>query len=583
MKYTPGSSKGGAEEGGWTGKEGEKAGEREDMLKTPQTVVEGNGKLDFGEYELELWDLRYNGIMGRSKRGGSGSSGGGGGGVRAGGLWEWVRPSCVPITIIVTLSLLIVVMALLDDSLSRSTDGAFVNDQCRFQLVESIPDNLTYPHGSPSHPSTYEAWVTLLGAARESVDIAAFYWTLLNDDVSPKPFPSSALGEDVFRRLKETGLKEGVKMRIAQNMPSRVSPQNDSATLAALGAAEVRSLDFPRLMSGGGVLHTKMWLVDGRHLYLGSANMDWRSLTQVKELGIVIYNCSSLASDMMKIFEVYWQLGKEGAVIPPSWPAPLETIYNINNQMPLSLSGTPVNTYLASSPPPFCPGGRSGDVDAIVDVINKASVFVYVAVMDYFPKTLYSKDTMFWPVLDDAMRRAAVERRVRVRVLASHWTHTRPDLPHFLRSLADISSNHTHVDIQAKLFVVPAFNKEQRNVPFGRVNHNKYMVTDKAAYIGTSNWSADYFINTGGIGLVINETVTTTTTRGRGMNEEEEEEEEENMRRRRRRGQPENREPGQSSGDGDDGDDGVSARQQLQGVFERDWNSEYARPIEEFL
>lgn len=30
-----------------------------------------------------------------------------------------------------------------------------------------------------------------------------------------------------------------------------------------------------------GVLHTKMWLVDKKHFYIGSANLDWRSLTQV--------------------------------------------------------------------------------------------------------------------------------------------------------------------------------------------------------------------------------------------------------------------------------------------------------------
>lgn len=31
----------------------------------------------------------------------------------------------------------------------------------------------------------------------------------------------------------------------------------------------------------GGVLHSKFWVVDGQHVYVGSANMDWRSLTQV--------------------------------------------------------------------------------------------------------------------------------------------------------------------------------------------------------------------------------------------------------------------------------------------------------------
>lgn len=31
------------------------------------------------------------------------------------------------------------------------------------------------------------------------------------------------------------------------------------------------------------------------------------------------------------------------------------------------------------------------------------------------------------------------------------------------------------------------------------------MVTDNIAYIGTSNWSADYFIDTAGIGFILEE------------------------------------------------------------------------------
>lgn len=45
------------------------------------------------------------------------------------------------------------------------------------------------------------------------------------------------------------------------------------------------------------------------------------------------------------------------------------------------------------------------------------------------------------------------------------------------------------------------------------------MVTERTAYIGTSNWSGDYFINTAGIGLILqdskherNETVSTIRT-----------------------------------------------------------------------
>ena len=84
---------------------------------------------------------------------------------------------------------------------------------------------------------------------------------------------------------------------------------------------------------GAGILHTKMWLVDRKHFYVGSNNFDWRSLTQVKEMGVLVMNCPTLAKDMAKIFDVYWLLGGPGKEVPDSWPSSLST--NINAQNPL--------------------------------------------------------------------------------------------------------------------------------------------------------------------------------------------------------------------------------------------------------
>lgn len=39
-----------------------------------------------------------------------------------------------------------------------------------------------------------------------------------------------------------------------------------------------------------------------------------------------------------------------------------------------------------------------------------------------------------------------------------------------------------------KFFQVPA-TPEQKKIPFARVNHNKYMVTDKSAYIGKFSYN----------------------------------------------------------------------------------------------
>lgn len=85
-------------------------------------------------------------------------------------------------------------------------------------------------------------------------------------------------------------------------------------------------------------------------------------------------------------------------------------------------------------------------------------------------------------------------------------------------------------------FIVPG-TKQQQKIPFARVNHNKYMVTDNTAYIGTSNWSGDYYTDTAGVTFVLHDPIFDRNTSH------------------------------------------STIRSQLQSIFERDWNSEYAHPL----
>ena len=142
---------------------------------------------------------------------------------------------------------------------------------------------------------------------------------------------------------------------------------------------------------------------------------------KVKEVGVLVTDCPCLAEDMEKIWSVYWALG--GATsLPSTWPTELSTSYNANN--PLSLPSLP-EVFLSSSPAPFCPTGREVDVEAILKAIDSAEEFIEIAVMDYIPATLYTHPMQFWPDIDDALRRAAINRGVRVRSLTSQWAHTR--------------------------------------------------------------------------------------------------------------------------------------------------------------
>lgn len=309
----------------------------------------------------------------------------------------------------------------------------------------------------------------------------------------------------------EAGTKRKIQIKIAQSKPSDVSPNIDTEILVNNSAAEVRNVDFPKFF-GSGVLHTKVWVIDRTHFYVGSANMDWRSLTQVKELGIVGYNCSCLATDIAKIFDVYWKLGEKNAKIPPRWPDEFRTY--INDSRPMEVTVPELGTslvYFSSSPAPLNPKGRTGDLNAILKVINEAEKYVYISVMDYIPMTLYTKKKEFWPTIDDALREAAIERNVSVKLLISYWQHSRTSIDFFLRSLTALTGALPHVNIEVRRFVVPA-SPDQAKIPFGRVNHNKYMVTDKTAYIGTSNWSGDYFIDTAGIGAVLKDKPDETST-----------------------------------------------------------------------
>ncbi|GAA6106614.1 5'-3' exonuclease PLD3 isoform X1 [Tachysurus ichikawai] len=141
---------------------------------------------------------------------------------------------------------------------------------------------------------------------------------------------------------------------------------------------------------------------------------------------------------------------------------------------------------------------------------------------------------IYWAAIDTELRRVAFERAIHVRLLISCWNSTSAVMFPFLLSLASVHESKSNLDIQVKIFIVPS-SPSQKEIPFARVNHNKYMVTDRVAYIGTSNWSGDYFVNTAGSALVVNQTSSSSSE--------------------------------------------STVREQLQAVFTRDWDSSYSTPL----
>jgi phosphatidylserine/phosphatidylglycerophosphate/cardiolipin synthase-like enzyme len=98
-----------------------------------------------------------------------------------------------------------------------------------------------------------------------------------------------------------------------------------------------------------------------------------------------------------------------------------------------------------------------------------------------------------WRRVDDALRRAAA-RGVKVRMNLSDWNKRKP-LVESIKALVRLPG------IAIKLNTIPRHSSGF--IPYARVDHCKYMVVDgKLGWLGTSNWSGDYFDSSRNVDLV---------------------------------------------------------------------------------
>jgi len=428
----------------------------------------------------------------------------------------------------------------IEESVSDNGD-----ENCSVQVVETVPLILNYPPGSVKYNSTVHSWEQLLLPATSSehpnVKIASAYWTMLSRDVTPvnKTKLEAIHGETIFKLLQTIAKKgsssdQGESLTIVNSYPFGTEEGNDTDVLASEGA-EVRLLDMPALV-GNGILHTKLIInPETSSLYVGSANMDWRSLSLVKEMGLHFNSCSTLTNDMLKIFESYYLVSKKGASIPQPWPESLATSYNMHTPFKTKIDGIPSSVFYSVSPPEFQTEGRTGDIDAIIDIMQKSQKFIYVAVMDFIPGFIYNPTFTYWPRITNELLHRSIDHGVEVKLLISKWPSTREMEITFLQSL-DVLRNISHIQIKLFQFPKPIVTY----VPYTLVNHNKYMVTDNCGYVGTNNWTGDYFTNTGGIGTIINQTEAINS-------------------------QPDIKDR--------------TIQEQLRKAFMRDWNSEYAHHL----
>uniref|UniRef100_A0A3Q3H029 Phospholipase D family member 5 n=1 Tax=Kryptolebias marmoratus TaxID=37003 RepID=A0A3Q3H029_KRYMA len=398
---------------------------------------------------------------------------------------------------------------------------------CRIILVENIPDELSLPMDGRRHLPLSLGFHSLLDQAKHSVEVVSSVWNLNSWDVEPKPSTANQ-GQLLFQKLLSLKSR-GVKLKI-------VSSRTNTTELKALEVrnAEVHSVNMTALTKGG--LHSSFWIVDRKHIYIGSADMDWRSFSEKKELGVVVYNCSCLALDLHRVFSFYWQL-HDRDYIPSIWSKRVTALYGKHEALELQLNATPATAYVSTSPELFCPKYRTRDLDAIHQVIQSAKSFIFISVTDYLPLVRRSfrgtSVTRYWSYIDEVIREAVVLRGVRVRLLISFWKKTDPLTFNFVASLKSLCLQLLNCSLEVKFFS----HKEQKGDFQLGLNHNKYMVTDNAVYIGNHDWVGSDFVIDAGVGLVLK------------MKES-----------------PKDRE--------------VTVLENIKAAFERDWRSRYAKNLQ---
>ena len=64
-----------------------------------------------------------------------------------------------------------------------------------------------------------------------------------------------------------------------------------------------------------------------------------------QEIGIIVTNCSCMAKDLAKIFDVYWQMGGiHNGSLPPRWPTRDNTRINSTTPLEVNFNGSPQNS-----------------------------------------------------------------------------------------------------------------------------------------------------------------------------------------------------------------------------------------------
>jgi len=341
------------------------------------------------------------------------------------------------------------------------------------ELVESIPVETSLDN--PDIRNTLEVWLEMLNSAQTTLDIEQFY--ISNEKGEPLDTILGAIVSAAKRGVVVRIIVDGEMYRTYPNDVTWMEQQSSNITKHVI--------DFKAL--AGGIQHAKFFIVDGKEVFLGSQNFDWRALKHIHELGVRISGDNDLIRIYSDIFNEDWKYSEinDGK----SWNLPIYTIHRPDFMIFKSIYGDSIHVKPTISPKEFYHINGEKDLDEILFMINNAATEITLQFLSYNPVT---KDG-YWDEVDAALISAA-KRGVKVKLLVSDWNLGKTAVEHFkeLIQYPNFEIRYTSILDYSGGFI-----------PFARVEHCKFITADSICWIGTSNMRYDYFYESRNVGLII--------------------------------------------------------------------------------
>jgi phosphatidylserine/phosphatidylglycerophosphate/cardiolipin synthase-like enzyme len=336
------------------------------------------------------------------------------------------------------------------------------------QLGETRPIETAL--GDGSLPTALDVWVDMIRGAKQAVDLEHFY-------LSQKK--GEAL-DPVLTALRRAAAR-GVRVRLLLDAGMHRTYPQPADSLGRLKGVSVRTVDYHRL--AGGVQHAKFMIVDGREAWLGSQNLDWRSLSHIHELGARV-TLVPVALAFADVFETDW-----AAADSTVKPAPADR-HPVKWPLAFEQDGVSGRLWASASPRALTPASIPWDRDVLVERVNAAQHELVAQVLTYGVGSRGSADSTLHRAL-----LAAAARGVQVKLIVSDWevgSHGESDL----RALAATPN------VEVRISQIPDWSRGY--IPFARVEHCKYMVADSTwLWLGTSNWDPSYFLSSRNIAVTV--------------------------------------------------------------------------------